>query len=96
MAKKQFTTSFQDIFSPTEVSTKNINETKFHDSTADDIQRTTILLSGKTYHIIKAIAFWERKQIKDIIDEAIKLRIAVVDSEELKKAIDSFEVYSSK
>lgn len=96
MAKKQFTNSFQDIFSPTIISPKNDNKTKIHESTVDDIQRTTILLSGKTYHIIKAIAFWERKQIKDIIDEAFKSRIAAVDSDELKKAIDSFEVYSSK
>ena len=67
MAKKQFTNSFQDIFSPTETKLLKQDVTKASADIDDKIQRTTLLLSSETYKTIKAIAYWERKQIKDII-----------------------------
>ena len=91
MAKKQFSSSFQDIFSPTESHLLKEEFIKSPEDNDDKIQRTTLLLSRQTYKTIKAIAYWERKQIKDIIEEAIAGYLNSLDANELKKAIAQFE-----
>ena len=91
MAKKQFTNSFQDIFSPTETHLLKEEFIKTPEDNNDKIQRTTLMLSRKTYKTIKAIAYWERKQIKDIIEEAIANYLNSIDAKELEKAIAQFE-----
>jgi hypothetical protein len=96
MAKKQFTNSFQDIFSPTETKLLKQDVTKASADIDDKIQRTTLLLNRETYKTIKAIAYWERKQIKDIIEEAIAGYLNSIDANELEKAIVQFEADSVK
>ena len=96
MAKKQFTNSFQDIFSPTETHLLKEEFIKTPEDNDDKIQRTTLMLSRKTYKTIKAIAYWERKQIKDIIEEAITAYLNSIDEKELEKAIIQFEADSIK
>ena len=91
MAKKQFTNSFQDIFSPTETQLLKEDVAKAQEDNNDKIQRTTLMLNRKTYKTIKAIAYWERKQIKDIIEEAIAGYLNSIDVNELEKAIAQFE-----
>ncbi len=64
MAKKQFTSNFQDIFKPTVEPEKptiivSNNEDK-PSNVSEEIVRTTILLNKSTYENIKAIAYWER------------------------------------
>jgi hypothetical protein len=91
MAKKKFTNSFQDIFSPTETHLLKEEFIKTPEDNNDKIQRTTLMLSRKTYKTIKAIAYWERKQIKDIIEEAIAGYLNSINANELEKAIAQFE-----
>ncbi|HEY5471521.1 MAG TPA: hypothetical protein VIK07_13455 [Bacteroidales bacterium] len=91
LAKKQFTNSFQDIFSPTETHLLKEEFIKTPEDNNDKIQRTTLMLSRKTYKTIKAIAYWEQKQIKDIIEEAIANYLNSIDAKELEKAIAQFE-----
>jgi len=91
MAKKQFTNSFQDIFAPTETQLLKEDVANAPENNNDKIQRTTLMLSRKTYKTIKAIAYWERKQIKDIIEEAIAGYLNSLDANELEKAIVQFE-----
>lgn len=88
MAKKQFTQSFQDIFSPT-VNQPNENvvdstqekEKRLDSST--DVKRTTLLLSQSTYNDIRAIAHWERCQIKELLEEALKSMVNSYTPEQL-------------
>ena len=96
MAKKQFTNSFQDIFSPTETQLLKEDVANAPENNNDKIQRTTLMLSRKTYKTIKAIAYWQRKQIKDIIEEAITGYLNSLDANELEKAIVQFEADSVK
>jgi hypothetical protein len=96
MAKKQFTDSFQDIFSPTESHLSKEEFIKTPEENEDKIQRTTLLLNRQTYKTIKAIAYWERKQIKDIIHEAIATYLNSLDAGELEKAIVKFEADSGR
>jgi len=96
MAKKQFSSSFQDIFSPTDSHLLKEEFIKSPEDDDDKIQRTTLLLSRQTYKKIKAIAYWQRKQIKEIIEEAITGYINSLDADELVKAIVQFEADSVK
>ena len=96
MAKKQFSSSFQDIFSPTESHLLKEEFIKSTEDNDDKIQRTTLLLSRRTYKTIKAIAYWQRKQIKDVIEEAITGYINSLDADDLGKAIVQFEADSVK
>ena len=91
MAKKQFSNNFQNIFSPTETHLLKEEFIKTPEDNDDKIQRTTLLLSRQTYKKIKAIAYWQRKQIKDIIEEAIATYLNSIDAKELEKAIIQFE-----
>mgnify|MGYP001328632309 CR=1 FL=1 len=96
MAKKQFTNNFQDIFTPTEAHPPKKEVVNVPDQDDDKIQRTTLLLRRKTYKTIKALAYWERKQIKDIIEEGIAAYLSKIDANELEKAIIHFEANSEK
>jgi hypothetical protein len=91
MAKKQFTNSFQDIFTPTESNPNKKVVVKAEDKYEEEVKRTTLLLNRKTYKTIKAVAYWERKQIKDIIQEAITVYLDSMDSFELDKAITNYD-----
>ena len=95
MAKKQFTSSFQDIFSPT-TETKTVTSVekvavREQESATEEIQRTTILLGKNTYLTIKAIAFWERKQIKDVIQQGLDGIIHGYTQEQLTQMKKEFE-----
>ena len=95
MAKKQFTSSFQDIFSPTTETkvapaVENV-AVREQESATEEIQRTTILLGKNTYLTIKAIAFWERKQIKDVIQQGLDGIIQGYTQEQLTQMKREFE-----
>lgn len=88
MAKKQFTSNFQDIFKPTVEPEKptiivSNNENK-PSNISEEIVRTTILLNKSTYETIKAIAYWERLQIKDILNSALESIINKYSPEQLE------------
>lgn len=62
-------------------------ETKAIDSTVVKTFRIK-----KEYHdTIKAIAFWDRKKIQDVFDEAISSYIESIPKATLKKAIEEYE-----
>lgn len=88
MAKKQFTSNFQDIFKPTvepEKSTITVSSNEnMPINIPDEIVRTTILLNKSTYETIKAIAYWERVQIKDILNSALGTIINKYSTEQLE------------
>lgn len=90
MAKKQFTNSFQDIFSPTTPQAKEEKIVDVSEEMYDEIQRTTILLKSKTYDAIKAIAYWERCQIKDLIDKSLNSIINSYSKEDLSKILKEY------
>ena len=93
MAKKRFTNSFNDIFSPTVENSKNVNDDSLESKvevSSNDIQRTTLLLSRETYDTVRAIAWFERKPIKDYLEDALKSIINSFTSEELSQIRNLF------
>jgi len=90
MAKKQFTNSFQELFTPTEQHVSKQNAIEAIEQVDEFVQRTTLLLNRNTYETVKAIAHWERKQIKEIIQEALLEYISKMDSQDIEKAINHY------
>lgn len=93
MAKKGFTNSFNDIFSPTVENSKNeVNDSleSKAEVSSNDIQRTTLLLSRETYDTVRAIAWYNRKPIKDYLEEALKSIINSFTQEELSQIRNQF------
>lgn len=93
MAKKGFTSSFNDIFSPTVENSKNVNDDSVEpkvEETSNDIQRTTLLLRRETYEMVRAIAWYNRKPIKDYLEDALKSIINSFSAEELSQIRNQF------
>ncbi len=86
MAKK-FKSNFQDIFTPTTDVSEDIGG---KGNKEKEIVRTTLLMDKKIYEQIKACAYYERKQIKDIINEAFSLKLNSYSGEELKSIINTY------
>ena len=89
MTKKSFNTALTDIFSSTENSSRN--ETKKEVLDGEELTRTTLILTSKTYDKIKAIAYWERKLIKDIIEDGLSQIISRYSQEELNNIVEKFQ-----
>lgn len=87
--KKQFTASFNDIFAPTSKE-PTIAEKPVDKEKKDDIIRTSFLMNSNTYYSIKAIAHWERCQIKDLVDKALQSIIDSYTEDQLNEIQKSF------
>jgi len=92
MAKK-FKSNFEDIFTPTTETPDTSNNQK---GTKNKVVRTTLLMDSDIYEQIKAVAFFERKQIKDVINEAFSLKVKSYSHEELKSIMDIYLGSKSK
>ena len=92
MSKKSFKNNLNDIFQPTQ---PEINPPKptVEKSIPDDgiIKRTTLLIKEEKYETIKAIAYWERKQISEIVQKGLDAVINEYDPKQLSEIVRLFE-----
>lgn len=95
MAKKNFTGGLNSLLgdtqpektkAPPEPRGKDITKTTQEGTYKGEIRATFIVNEGKL-ETLKALAYWERKKIKELLDEAITLYINNKDKEFLNKAI---------
>lgn len=103
MAKKQFTSNLNDIFAPTTGESKPMaktssarSSTQKEEEPQEVLQRTTLLLSTSTYDTIRAIAHWERVQIKELLQEALQAIISGYSEEELERIRREFSIKERK
>ena len=89
MAKKNFTGGIDSLFqgSPRDVK-KEENPERENEITK--YSRTTLILNTESYEKIKAIAYWERKQIKDLIISAINNIINSYDNQTIDKIMKAY------
>lgn len=90
MAKKEFKNSFQDIFAPTTPQAVEEEIVNVSEEVENETLRTTVILSSKTYSTIKAIAYWERCQIRDLIDKSLNSIINSYSKEDLSKILKEY------
>jgi hypothetical protein len=62
----------------------------------DRESRTTIHLRDTLLETVKAIARWERISIKDFIDKALNAKLAEINPQQLKQALDSYRSHLDK
>jgi hypothetical protein len=63
MSKKNFKTSFDDLLS------ENTRSSKSHNKIQEI--RSTFIVNVNNIEKLKAVAFWEKKLIKNVLDEAL-------------------------
>lgn len=90
MSKKNFTGGIDSLFQNSTSEAKNVMPEKIEIKTPS-YSRTTIILNNKTYEKIKAIAYWERKPIKDVIEMAFKALLSNYSVDEQEKMIIAFK-----
>jgi hypothetical protein len=94
MAKKEFKTGLDVIFEPSQkrddVTINNSSEEKPIVSIEKEV-RATFIIREKQLVAIKAIAYWERKQIKHILNEVIDVFIASYNNNDLINAQNEYK-----
>lgn len=71
MSKKNFRTGFESLLGEGSENTVKENHSKDEKDKAIEI-RATIIVEADLFHEIKAISYWERKKIKDVVNESFK------------------------
>ena len=71
------------------VSRKEITKTTQEGTYEGDVRATFIIKENKL-ELLKALAYWERKKIKDLLDESIDSLLKTKDPEHLKKVIEEY------
>jgi hypothetical protein len=71
MARKSFKSGIDEILGISE----NKNTEKFADKEKTDESRTSIVVKSQYLNKLKSIAYWERKTLKNITDEAFDFYI---------------------
>lgn len=71
------------------VSRTEITKTTQERTYEGDIRATFIIKENKL-ELLKALAYWERRKIKDLLDESLNSFLQAKDPELLKKAIEEF------
>lgn len=64
MSKKSFKTSFDSLLGEEQIKPKGNNKMK-------DTRRATFIVSTSHLEKLKAIAFWEKKMIMEVLDDAL-------------------------
>ncbi len=82
MAKKNFTSGIDSLF---QASDKKVEKEKTENREQKTLSysRTTLIVNSDTYEKIKAIAYWERKSIKDLIEEGFNQIISKYSKEQI-------------
>jgi len=74
MSKKNFKKGFNGLLGE-DIKEKefvaNIKDKVIHKSDHKDEKRATFIVSNKQLDAIKAISFWERRMLKDVLNEAL-------------------------
>jgi hypothetical protein len=90
MAKKNFSGGIDSLFT-----SPKSEEEKKPDAVSDENEveqtRTTLIVNIDTYEKIKAIAYWERKAIKDIVEKSFNLALNLYTSEEVTQMLESYK-----
>ncbi len=84
MARKSFKNGIDEILGVSE----NKNTEKFTDQKKTNEPRTSIVVKSQYLNKIKSIAYWERKTLKNITDEAFYCYIQAYEEKngEIKKS----------
>jgi len=90
MSKKGFITGLDHLL---EGSNSEKEEAKLDKQTKDNEEkeiRATFIITEGRINIVKALAYWQRKQIKQVLQESLDLYFSQVSKNEMDNAITAF------
>lgn len=90
MRKKNFTGGIDSLFQNSKIETK-VETTENAEIKTHTYSRTTIIVNDDSYEKIKAIAYWERKPIKDIIEKAFEYELSKYSLEKLSEIMEFYK-----
>ncbi len=95
MAKKNFTGGIDSLF---QASNKKVvkEKTENREQQIPSYSRTTLIVNNNTYEKIKAIAYWERKSIKDLIEEGFNKIISKYSKEQVGDIQNQYKYENQK
>lgn len=82
-------TASNNSTAPTQESGKR--EGSVYEGTYEGDIKATFIIKEAKLETLKALAYWERKKMKDLLDEAVGLLIKNTDKELLNKAIKEYK-----
>lgn len=67
-------------------------EKKLSKSSTSNVRqsRATFIMDGEILNLLRAVAYWERKQIKTVLHEALKAHFELKGSEYVKDALKNY------
>jgi hypothetical protein len=89
MSKKNFGDGIDALFRGTKINTTKKDKIK------SSVSRTTILLDNELLTMVRALAYWERKSLRDFIAEALHLKISHMDSDTINTALNQYQLQNS-
>jgi hypothetical protein len=91
MAKKEFKTGLDVLFEPVQklnnATSLNKSEKNQLESNKNEIRATFIMQTNQLI-ALKALAYWQRKQIKTLLAEIVESYLSKINIDDLQKAID--------
>ena len=93
MSRKSFSNGIDAILGDTQKSDEHVNGERRHEKNSQKhptVTRTSIFLEVDSYEQIKAIAFWERRPITSVIQEALDALIHSKGEKYVKDAVKAY------
>ena len=90
MAKKNFTQGFNDILSTRNEKILSQNQGINEKVDKKEVSRTTLLMDADLFIELKAIAWYERIELKEAVNRAIKLLKKKYPAAELNQIVDDY------
>ena len=93
MAKKEFKSGLDMLFQSTDEVESLIvkDELKTNKIIKNDETRATFIVDNDQLLKLKALSFWQRKQLKQILREIIDLYFESIDKKEFEKALFEYK-----
>ena len=90
MSKKDFKAGLDLIFQPSTPEPQEENRSNDQRHSPEKEVRATFILSESQINTIKALAFWQRKQIKQVIQESLEMYFSQTPKDELNQALEAY------
>ena len=84
MAKKNFSGGIDSLFQGSQ------KDVKGEDNPPIENTRTTLIVNIETYEKIKAVAYWERKSIKDIVEVSFNKILSEYSMDNLEEILNHY------
>lgn len=72
MSKKNFSGGINSLLGDNKKTSTKKNSKSSKEGTKDNETRATFIVKEDSLEKLKALAYWERKLIKDVVDEALR------------------------